>query len=73
VFINADAETSGAEAVGILAALVVLVVAFGTVVAALVPIGLALVRWSPSPSASAASRCSPTRWTCPRPRRRSRR
>jgi putative drug exporter of the RND superfamily len=43
VFINADAETSGAEAVGILAALVVLVVAFGTVVAALVPIGLALV------------------------------
>jgi RND superfamily putative drug exporter len=43
VFINADAETSGAEAVGLLAALVVLVVAFGTVVAALVPIGLALV------------------------------
>jgi RND superfamily putative drug exporter len=43
VFINADAETSGTEAVGLLAALVVLVVAFGTVVAALVPIGLALV------------------------------
>jgi putative drug exporter of the RND superfamily len=43
VVINADAETSGAEAVGILAALIVLVVAFGTVVAALVPIGLALV------------------------------
>ena len=43
VFINAEAETSGAEAAGILAALVVLVVAFGTVVAALVPIGLALV------------------------------
>jgi putative drug exporter of the RND superfamily len=43
VFVNADAETSGAEAVGLLAALVVLVVAFGTVVAALVPIGLALV------------------------------
>jgi putative drug exporter of the RND superfamily len=42
VFINAD-EQSGAEAVGLLAALVVLVVAFGTVVAALVPIGLALV------------------------------
>jgi putative drug exporter of the RND superfamily len=42
VFINAE-EQSGAEAVGLLAALVVLVVAFGTVVAALVPIGLALV------------------------------
>jgi RND superfamily putative drug exporter len=42
-FVNADTQTSGAEAVGILAALVVLVVAFGTVVAALVPIGLALV------------------------------
>jgi RND superfamily putative drug exporter len=43
VFINAQQETSGAEAVGLLAALVVLVVAFGTVVAALVPIALALV------------------------------
>ena len=43
VVINAETETSGAEAVGLLAALVVLVVAFGTVVAALVPIGLALV------------------------------
>jgi RND superfamily putative drug exporter len=42
-FINADSQTSGTEAVGMLAALVVLVVAFGTVVAALVPIGLALV------------------------------
>jgi RND superfamily putative drug exporter len=42
VVINADAETSGAEAVGLLAALVVLVIAFGTVVAALVPIGLAV-------------------------------
>jgi RND superfamily putative drug exporter len=42
-FINADAETSGAEAVGLLAALIVLVVALGTVVAALVPITLALV------------------------------
>jgi putative drug exporter of the RND superfamily len=37
VFVNADAETSGTEAVGLLAAPVVLVVAFGTVVAALVP------------------------------------
>jgi putative drug exporter of the RND superfamily len=43
VFVNAEEQTSGAEAVGILAALVVLVVAFGSVVAALVPIGLALV------------------------------
>ena len=43
VLINAQQETSGTEAVGLLAALVVLVVAFGTVVAALVPIGLALV------------------------------
>jgi putative drug exporter of the RND superfamily len=43
VFINAEEQTSGTEAIGILAALVVLLVAFGTVVAALVPIGLALV------------------------------
>jgi RND superfamily putative drug exporter len=43
VFVNPEAETSGTEAVGLLAALVVLVVVFGTVVAALVPIGLALV------------------------------
>jgi putative drug exporter of the RND superfamily len=42
-FINAETETSGTEAVGLLAALVVLVVAFGTVVAALVPVALALV------------------------------
>jgi putative drug exporter of the RND superfamily len=42
-FINAPTETSGAEAAGLLAALVVLVVAFGTVLAALVPIALTLV------------------------------
>jgi RND superfamily putative drug exporter len=42
-FLNTETPTSGAEAVGVLAALVVLVVAFGTVVAALVPIALALV------------------------------
>ncbi|WP_035859129.1 MMPL family transporter [Cryptosporangium arvum] len=41
-FINAEEATSGAEVVGILAALVVLLVAFGTVVAALIPIVLAL-------------------------------
>jgi putative drug exporter of the RND superfamily len=42
-FINAPTETSGAEAAGLLAALVVLVVAFGTILAALVPIALTLV------------------------------
>jgi len=42
-FINSETKTSGTEAVGILAALVVLVVAFGTVAAAVVPIALALV------------------------------
>ncbi|HET8642671.1 MAG TPA: MMPL family transporter, partial [Pseudonocardiaceae bacterium] len=42
-FINAPTETSGTEAAGLLAALVVLVVAFGTIVAALVPLVLALV------------------------------
>lgn len=42
-FINAPSKHSGAEAAGLLAALVVLVVAFGTIVAALVPISLALV------------------------------
>ncbi|PAZ13469.1 hypothetical protein CLM62_24175 [Streptomyces sp. SA15] len=43
VFINAETPTSGSEAAGLLAALVILVVAFGTIVAALVPIALALV------------------------------
>lgn len=43
VFINAEDETSGTELVGIVVALIVLLVAFGTAVAALVPIGLALV------------------------------
>ena len=43
VLINAQQETSGAEAVGVLVALAVLVVAFGTVLAALVPVALALV------------------------------
>jgi RND superfamily putative drug exporter len=42
-FLNAEEEQSGSEVVGIVAALVVLLVAFGTVVAALVPIVLALV------------------------------
>jgi len=42
-FLNAEEESSGAEVVGIVAALVVLLVAFGTVVAALLPILLALV------------------------------
>ena len=42
-FLNAEEETSGTEVVGLVAALVVLLVAFGTVVAALVPIALALV------------------------------
>ncbi|XRQ09255.1 MMPL family transporter [Actinomadura welshii] len=42
-FVNAEPETSATDAAGVLAALVVLLVAFGTVVAALVPITLALV------------------------------
>ncbi|WP_067793431.1 MMPL family transporter [Actinomadura formosensis] len=42
-FINAEPVTSAADAAGLVAALVVLLVAFGTVVAALVPITLALV------------------------------
>ena len=42
-FLNSEPPTSGTEVVGVLAALLVLVVAFGTVVAALVPIALALV------------------------------
>jgi RND superfamily putative drug exporter len=40
---NAEPVSSGTEAVGVLAAVVVLLVAFGTVVAALVPVALALV------------------------------
>ena len=43
VFLDAPDESSPFEGVGILIALLVLLVAFGTVVAALVPIGLALV------------------------------
>jgi putative drug exporter of the RND superfamily len=42
-FINAETGTSGAEAAGLLAALIVLVVAFGTIGAALVPIALTLI------------------------------
>jgi putative drug exporter of the RND superfamily len=42
-FINSPSKHSGAEAAGLVAALVVLVVAFGTIVAALVPIALALI------------------------------
>jgi RND superfamily putative drug exporter len=42
-FLNAEKKSSGAEAVGLVAALLVLLVAFGTVVAAVVPIVLALV------------------------------
>ena len=42
-FLNAEKKSSSAEAVGLVAALVVLLVAFGTVVAAFVPIALALV------------------------------
>jgi RND superfamily putative drug exporter len=42
-FLNAETETSGTEAAGLLAALVVLVVGLGTIVAALVPITLTLV------------------------------
>ncbi|MFJ5731554.1 MMPL family transporter [Streptomyces paradoxus] len=43
VFINAETPSSGAEAAGLLTALVILVVVFGTVVTALVPVALALV------------------------------
>ncbi|MFI0411651.1 MMPL family transporter [Actinomadura sp. 3N508] len=42
-FVNAEPVTSATDAAGLVAALVVLLVAFGTVVAALVPITLALV------------------------------
>jgi len=42
-FLNAESQSSGAEAIGILAALVILLIAFGTVVAALIPIALALI------------------------------
>jgi RND superfamily putative drug exporter len=42
VFLNAPDESSPAEGLGILVALLVLLVAFGTVVAAVVPVGLAI-------------------------------
>jgi len=42
-FVNAEPASSGTEAAGLLAALVVLLVAFGTIAAALVPVALALV------------------------------
>lgn len=42
-FVNAGTEASGAEGLGIVAALVILVVAFGAAVAAVVPVVLALV------------------------------
>ena len=43
VFLNAAEETSGREGLGILVALLVLLVVFGTLVAAIVPIGLAVI------------------------------
>ncbi|KAB2340641.1 MMPL family transporter [Actinomadura rudentiformis] len=42
-FINAETATSGTEIAGLLAALVVLLVVFGTLVAAVVPIAMALI------------------------------
>jgi RND superfamily putative drug exporter len=43
VFVNAKDESGGHTAIGLLVALLVLLVVFGTLVAAIVPIGLALV------------------------------
>jgi RND superfamily putative drug exporter len=43
VFLNAAEESSGREGLGILVALLVMLVVFGTLVAAIVPIGLAVV------------------------------
>jgi RND superfamily putative drug exporter len=43
VFLNAEDESSGHVAVGLLVALLVLLVVFGTVVAAVLPIGLSLL------------------------------
>ena len=43
VFLNAADETSGHMGIGLLVALLVLLVVFGTVVAAVIPIGLSLV------------------------------
>jgi RND superfamily putative drug exporter len=42
-FVNSETEASGAEVVGLVAALIILVIAFGAAVAAVVPIVLALV------------------------------
>jgi putative drug exporter of the RND superfamily len=42
-FLNAPKAASGAEAIGVLGALIILVIAFGTLVAALVPVVLALL------------------------------
>src|SRR5205085_2593393 len=43
VFLNAEPESGGQTGIGLLVALLVLLVVFGTLVSALVPIGLALV------------------------------
>ena len=43
VFLNAQDESSGHVGIGLLVALLVLVVVFGTVVAAVIPIGLSLI------------------------------
>ena len=43
VFLNAEDETSSHTGIGLLVALLVLLVVFGTVVAAVLPIGLSLV------------------------------
>ncbi|WP_296606385.1 MMPL family transporter, partial [Nocardioides sp.] len=43
VFLNSEDETSGHVGIGLLVALIVLLIAFGTAVAAVLPIGLSLV------------------------------
>ena len=51
-FLNAAEESSSHTAIGLLVALLVLLVVFGTVVAAIVPIGLSLVAVGPPSAAS---------------------
>ncbi len=60
-------ETGAAEIIGIAAAVVILLMAFGSVIAGGMPIGLALS--SAWPPASPASRSWPPSWTSPRSRR----
>ena len=58
----AEANRSGSEMIGLIAAAVILLIMFGSVVAAGLPLAMAMERWRSAPAWSASRR---RWWTCP--------